>query len=383
MDSEVLFTITRENLDTGLRGYPIGIVTTSTVDPENGLYYRGIPVSDMVNRSPEELIFLLFEGHLPKEEELKDFSEELHKRSTLHPIAREAILKLPREAKPMALQSIALMLAGTYESSGDWKEDALRLIAKMPAITALVINHHAGWGETPQTSKERGFAETFFDLLQLKGKSKQLLEALRLFLILHFDHGGGNLSTFVGKAVASGLEDLFGSMAASLNALAGPRHGRANEDCLDFNQALMKELGDNFNDQTLEKALRERLARGDLVFGFGHAVLRVEDSRAKVLYDFAKEHFPDNPLIKFALSLRQVGPKILKENPKISSPYPNVDAISGSVLSAAGFPFPIYFTSLFGLSRVVGIAIQIYHERVVARGGKGVPIYRPKYIYQK
>jgi len=79
--------------------------------------------------------------------------------------------------------------------------------------------------------------------------------------------------------------------------------------------------------------------------------------------------------------LRQEGPKILSQNPKISNPYPNVDAISGTVLTAAGFPYPEYFTVLFGLSRVVGIARQIVYERSEARDGKGTPIIRPKYYY--
>ena len=382
MSDEVLFSITKDQLDTGLRGYPVGTCTTSTVNPEKGLYYRGMPVSDLVSKSPEEVIYLLFEGHLPEKNELEVFSKELKKRSALNPKAKEAILKLPREATPMALLAMALMITGGFESTGDWKEDALRLIAKMPKITALVINHHAGWGETKDTSPDLGYTEQFLYLLNLKDKPKELLEAFRLFILLHFDHGGGNLSTFVGKAVASGLEDLFGSMSASMNALAGPLHGRANEDSLIFNQSMIKEVGANPTDEAVEKSLRERLERKELVYGFGHAVLRVEDSRAKVLYDFAASHFPKDPLVQFALTLRRVGTKVLKENPKIACPYPNVDAISGSVLSAAGFPYPAYFTLLFGLSRVVGISTQIVHERVIARGGKGVPIYRPKYIYQ-
>jgi len=382
MDAEVLFTITKEQLDTGLRGFPVGTVTTSTVNPEKGLYYRGRPVSELIVKSPEEVIYLLLEGHLPSSKELEIFSNELKKRSLMDPKAKEAILKLPREVSPMSLLSMAIMLTGAYHTTNNWKEDALRLIALMPKITALVINHHANWGDTPKGSGNLGFVENFLDLLNVKNKSKELLEALRLFVLLHFDHGGGNLSTFVGKAVASGLEDLFSSIAASMNALAGPLHGRANEDCLLFNQSLIKEVGANPTEEALEKALRDRLERKELVFGFGHAVLRVEDSRATVLYDFGKSHFPKDPLVNFALMMRKVGTKILKENPKIASPYPNVDGISGSVLSAAGFPYPAYFTLLFGLSRVVGISAQIVHERVEARGGKGVPIYRPKYIYE-
>jgi citrate synthase len=116
------------------------------------------------------------------------------------------------------------------------------------------------------------------------------------------------------------------------------------------------------------------------VFGFGHAVLRAEDPRAKVFYELAAKLFPENPRVKIAQLLRSEGQKVLKENPKISDPYPNVDAISGTVLAAAGFDYPQYFTVLFGVSRIVGIAFQIVYERVYARDGKGTPIVRPKYI---
>lgn len=88
------------------------------------------------------------------------------------------------------------------------------------------------------------------------------------------------------------------------------------------------------------------------------------------------------PLVKTALLLREAGPNVLKKMPKVASPYPNVDAISGVMLTAAGFPYPEYYTVLFGLSRCVGIAIQIVYERLYARGGKGLPIVRPKYMYK-
>ncbi len=99
------------------------------------------------------------------------------------------------------------------------------------------------------------------------------------------------------------------------------------------------------------------------------------------MYDYLKKHFPAHPLVKIALLLRTEGPKVLSENRKITDPHPNVDAISGTMLVSAGFDYPEYFTVLFGLSRAVGIARQIVYERLEARGGKGTPIVRPKYLY--
>ncbi len=147
-------------------------------------------------------------------------------------------------------------------------------------------------------------------------------------------------------------------------------------------KGILKDVGQNIEKENVEAILRKKLSSGELIFGFGHAVLRVEDPRATTFYEYVQKHYPNHPLVKVALCLREVGPKILMENPKISSPYPNVDAISGVLLTAAGFDYPEYFTVLFGLSRCVGIAIQIVYERMEAREGKGTPIVRPKYLYK-
>ena len=290
----------------------------------------------------------------------------------------------------MKLLASALLLEGMVEGTGNYREDCLNLIARIPAVVATVMNHHAGWhqpgrGEAkPIFDPQLGYMENFVAMLQLPNeKTKDLVRVMTLFNILHYDHGGGNLSTFVGKAVASGLEDMYGSMASAMCALAGPRHGRANQDCLEFVQSIMNALGENASDAQVEALLRTKLEHNELIFGFGHAVLRVEDPRATIFYELAAKKYHSHPLVKLALQLRQVGPQVLSENPKISDPYPNVDAISGITLIAAGFPYPEYFTLLFGLSRTVGIALQIVYERLEARQGKGTPIVRPKYFYLK
>jgi citrate synthase len=144
----------------------------------------------------------------------------------------------------------------------------------------------------------------------------------------------------------------------------------------------LKEVGEHATPSDVERLIRQKQANNELIFGFGHAVLRVEDARATVGYEYCKKHFPNHPLVKIALHLRTEGSKVLKENPKIADPYPNIDAITGAMLTAAGFPYPEYYTVLFGLSRSVGIAIQIVYERLEARGGKGTPIIRPHYFYK-
>lgn len=381
---DVLFEITKDNLETGLRGYPIGYCVTSTVDPVKGLFYAGESLAELAHAEPEQVIYLLYYGKRGTPAQIKAFAADLQKRSTCHPEVIKHIQMLPRRGHPMDLFCAALLICGMYESQRDYREDCLNLIAKVPEVAAAVINHHAGWNSLRPSQPELGYMENFVHMLNVPGgDAAELTRVFKLFNVLHYDHGGGNLSTFVGKAVASGLEDMYGSITAAMCALAGPRHGRANQDCLEFVKGIMQELGENATEGQLEALLRQRLLDNQLIFGFGHAVLRVEDPRATVLYEEALSRYANHPLVRLACLLRKVGSKVLGENPKITDPNPNVDAISGTLLTAAGFPFAEYFTVLFGVSRSVGISIQIVYERCEARGGKGTPIVRPKYLFKQ
>jgi citrate synthase len=382
--TKVLFEITEDQLETGLRGFPVGYCSTSYVDPIKGLFYRGKPVEELAKHTPEYVIHLLYTGQEGSTKQVKDFSESLHHRGHCSQAVIRHVQALPRQGHPMKLLAESLLILGMLESQEDYKEDCLNLIAKIPHLVATVINYHAGWGETPPPNPNLGYMENFTAMLKVPHieDREKLTEVFKLFNVLHYDHGGGNLSTFVGKAVASGLEDMYGAITAAMCALAGPRHGKANQDCLEFVQDVLEQLGEEATVEDVARLIEHRLNHKQLIYGFGHAVLRAEDARAKVLYEYAQQNFQHDPLIKTALLLREAGPFVLGKNPKVSNPFPNVDAISGSVLCAAGFNYPEYFTVLFGLSRIVGIAIQIVYERCIARAGKGTPIVRPKYIYK-
>jgi citrate synthase len=382
MREGVLFEVTKDSLETGLRGVPVGYCVTSFVDPIKGLTYVGHPIAELANREPIELIYLLYYGSLGSKEQVALFQKELNSRAHCKKETIQAIEALPHVGHAMDVFAAALLIAGMYEGSGDYREDCLNVIAKLPQIAACVINSHAQWGATPPSKPELGYVENFVHMLNLPNKTDELLQAMRLFNALHYDHDGGNLSAFVGKAVASGLENMYGSLAAAMAALAGPRHGRANQDCLEFVRSVLQDVGENATAADVEALIRKKLAADELVYGFGHAVLRVEDARATICYNYCQKHFPNHPLIKIALLLRTKGTQVLKENSKISDPYPNIDAITGSMLTAAGFPYPDYYTVLFGLSRCVGISIQIVYERLEARSGKGTPIIRPLYLYK-
>ncbi len=168
---------------------------------------------------------------------------------------------------------------------------------------------------------------------------------------------------------------------ASMSALAGPLHGKANQECLVFLKNVLKEIGDPTNENAVTAYIGNLFNSGSKIFGFGHAVLRVEDPRATVQYELGKRIAPDSELFQLALTMRKAGSAFLKKQQKVPNPYPNIDAVSGSLLNACGLKDENYYTVLFGLSRNVGIAAQIVYERTQARGGKGLLIIRPKYIY--
>ncbi len=380
--AKVLMEVTEDNLETGMRGYPVGYCSTSTVDPDKGLFYAGHALSEMTEWQPEQVIYLLYHGKEGSKEEVTHFSSALKGRMPCKQETLNHIYSLPRHGRPMNMFCSALLIEGALESLENYREDCLNAIARIPQIAAAVINHHAGWGTSNPSKPELGYMENFTQMLRVPNANpEELTDAFRLFNVLHYDHGGGNLSAFVGKAVASGLEDMYGCLAAAMAALAGPRHGRANQDCLEMVEEILHDLGPEATAEQVEGWVRRRLADNKLVFGFGHAVLRVEDPRATVLRQVAQKKYASHPLVKIVTHLRDAGEKVLKENPKVSNPHVNVDSVSGAYLAVAGFPFPEYFTVLFGMARVVGISIQIVYERLEARAGKGTPIVRPKYIY--
>jgi citrate synthase len=283
------------------------------------------------------------------------------------------IKSLPKEGHPMEWLIAGLTFLGMLCKTGNYREDGLNVVAQMPEVVAAIYRIRSGWGDPIASKPELGLMENFVQMMGVPGADADKLTALmRVFYVLHMDHGGGNLSTFVGKAVASGKSDTYASLGASMAGLYGPLHGRANQECLEFLDRC------NTNDpDAVEQFVRDEMAAGRSIFGFGHAVLRAEDPRAGVQYELGKKLCADDPLYQRAVIMRERAVKVLKESPKVKNPYPNVDAVSGTLLRACGLTDAEYYTVLFGLARCSGISAQIVDERLVHRGGKGVAIYRP------
>ena len=373
---EIEFTITNAQLDTGLRGYPVGTCETSYVDPQEGVSYVGYPIADLAFLPAEDIIHLLFNKELPTDEQRQAVADDIAERSEVPDAVYDALRALPREGHPMDHFAAAIQILGMVGKTGDFYEDALNLVARIPSCLAAIFRLREGWGDLIASDPSLGYVRNFVRMLGMPGGDEDALtRLLSVYYVLHADHGGGNLSTFTGRAVASGLADMYRSMASGMNALAGPRHGMANQDCF----FMVRELDTTDVDEAVER-LRQRMAEGGLIYGFGHAVLRQEDPRAKVQLALGDELCPDDHWFQVVKTVREAGIRVLGENPKVSNPYPNVDLVSGSLINALGFTDPDYYTTMFGWSRIAGIGAQIVDERTRARGGRGVAIYRPRYI---
>ena len=373
---EVDYHVGAEQLDTGLRGFPVGTCWTSSVDPQIGVTYVGYPISELAYLPPESVIYLLFKKELPNEAQAAAFAEEIARRSHVDERVFDLLRGLPKEGHPMEWFCTAIQLLGMTGKTGDYEEDALNLMARIPAVLAAIFRIREGWGDLIASEPARGYVENFVHMLGIPGGNDEaIIKLLRIYYVLHMDHGGGNLSTFAGKAVASGLADVYQSLASAMNGLAGPRHGLANQDCF----AMAREIDSEDVDE-VEKRVRARLDGGGLVYGFGHAVLRQEDPRAQVEFDVGDEVAADDHWFRVVKALRVAAPRVLKENPRVQNPYANVDLVSGSLLHAIGMTDDDYYTTLFGWSRIAGIGAQIVDERMNFRDGRGIAIYRPRYI---
>ena len=375
-----LLNLTTGHLNTGLRGVPVGTCRTSFVTPEEGVHYCGYPITELAMLAPEDVVYLLFHKELPNLEQSVEFREELQSRGAIPDGLEQVLATLPREGHPMDWLSIGIHTLGMLAGVGDWREDAMNLIARMPRLMGLIFRYREGRvANIPSDDLTLPLVGRFANTLDLKGIDKAIMNrVLSTYLVLHMDHGGGNLSTFAGKAVASGHATIYSSMAGAMNALSGPLHGRANQSCFEF----VKRIG------TSEPAEVERFVRGELeakrpIFGFGHAVLRTEDPRASAQFELGQEICPNDEYFRTICVLREVAPMVLAENPKIRNTNANVDIASGALLNFAGLQDAEYYTTFFGWARVAGIGAQIVDERTVMRGGKGIPIYRPKYIAEE
>ena len=200
-------------------------------------------------------------------------------------------------------------------------------------------------------------------------------ELMRLYMTIHSDHEGGNVSAHATHLVGSALSDPYLSFAAGLNGLAGPLHGLANQEVLKWLNQVESELGSDVSREDLSRYVSATLKSGRVVPGYGHAVLRKTDPRFTSQREFALKHLPDYPKFKLVSKLFDVVPAVLADTGKVANPWPNVDAHSGVLLQFYGITEQNFYTVLFGVSRAMGVLSQLVLSRAM-----GLPIERPKSV---
>ncbi|XP_023232990.1 citrate synthase, mitochondrial-like [Centruroides sculpturatus] len=251
-------------------------------------------------------------------------------------------------------------------------DDATNLIAKLTPMAATIYrNLYRDGSSIGAIDVNKDWSANFTAML---GYDNPIFtELMRLYLTIHSDHEGGNVSAHTTHLVGSALSDPYLSFAAGINGLAGPLHGLANQEVLVWLTKLQKELGTDVSEEKLKEFVWKTLKSGQVVPGYGHAVLRKTDPRYTAQREFALKHLPDDPLFKLVASIYKVVPPILLELGKVKNPWPNVDAHSGVLLQHFGMKEMQYYTVLFGVSRALGVLSSLIWDRAM-----GLPIERPK-----
>jgi citrate synthase len=201
-------------------------------------------------------------------------------------------------------------------------------------------------------------------------------ELMRLYMTIHADHEGGNVSAHTTHLVGSALSDPYLSLAAGMNGLAGPLHGLANQEVIKWILEMREELGvERPSPDQIAEYVQKTLNEGKVVPGYGHAVLRKTDPRFSAQMEFGKKHIPNDPLVQTVWTIYETVPPILQSLGKIKNPWPNVDAHSGALLVHYGLVEYEFYTVLFGVSRALGVLASLCWDRAL-----GFPLERPKSV---
>ncbi len=379
--------VTVSQLYGGMRGIKGLTCETSAVSADKGLIIRGYPLLDITHISPEEVFYLLLTGDLPNDDQLSDLQAQLRSHQNIPDYIWKILEAMPKDSHPMTMLTVAIqsiqvdsLFASKYDEgipkSDYWKwtlEDGIRLVAKVTGIAAGIYRLRFNKGDRIAPDNSMDWSGNFAHMMGIEGDDFKKL--MRLYLMLHCDHEGGNVSAFSGLTVASALSSPYLSVAAGLNGLAGPLHGLANQECLKF----VLEVRDHFNGAPSQEEMKQfcwdRLNNGRVIPGYGHAVLRCPDPRYTAFMEFGKEHIKDDDVFSIVSTLFDVVPPVLQEQGKAKNPWPNVDAASGSLLYYYGLTEFNYYTVLFSISRAMGMISQMVINRAM-----GIPITRPKSV---
>ena len=382
----------------GMRGITGLVTETSLLDPQEGIRFRGYSIPELREKLPkanegteplpEGLFHLLLIGELPTAEEVNHITSVLQRRSHVPNHVFATIDALPLTAHPMtmfvtgvmALQTeshFAKEYAAGMSKKDHWAavfDDTMDLIARLPRIAAYVYRRKY---KDNKHINPNGLLDWAGNLAHMMGfEDESFKELMRLYMTIHSDHEGGNVSAHTTHLVGSALSDPYLSYAAGMNGLAGPLHGLANQEVIKWIFEMQEEL----NTKTPSKGqiaeyVRKTLKEGKVVPGYGHAVLRKTDPRFTAQMEFGKIHMPDDPLVQTVWNIYEVVPPILQSLGKIKNPWPNVDAHSGALLVHYGLIEYEFYTVLFAVSRALGVLASLCWDRAL-----GFPLERPKSV---
>ena len=389
LGSKVISEVTVTQAYGGMRGVKGMICDTSVVYPDKGLIIRGYPIMDLRDRLPEEIFYLLCTGELPNKAALKALQKELADRSRVPKYVWDVLEAMPKDSHPMAMLDTGILVMqkeSEFKKAYDkgmkkteyWKpmlEDSLNLLAALPGIAAGVYRLRFKKGNRIGYKKDLDWGANFARMLGIKDKTGIFTKLIRLYLTLHCDHEGGNVSANTCHTVGSALSDAYYSVSAGLNGLAGPLHGLANQECLGWVLDTMKKFKGAPTEEQIRQYAWDTLNSGKVIPGYGHAVLRVTDPRFSSFLAFGKEYLPESPVFQTVARVYDIVPEVLKEHGKAKNPWPNVDAGSGALLYHFGLKEFPYYTVLFSVSRAMGMLSQLILNRAL-----GTAITRPKSV---
>ena len=371
----------------GMRGVKGMICDTSLVEPDKGLIVRGSSILDLTDKLPEEIFYLLLIGESPSKSDLEDLQKEYNKRAKTPDYVWKVLEAMPKDSHPMAMLNTAILVmenesqfrkryAEGMAKTDYWEpalEDSLNLLAVLPEIAAGLYRLRYDKGARIPHDSSLDWGANYSHMLG--NDDEDFYNAMRLYLTLHCDHEGGNVSAFSCHTVGSALSDPYYAVSAGLNGLAGPLHGLANQECLGWILSVIDKFDGVPSDEQLTKFAWDTLNGGQVIPGYGHAVLRCPDPRFVAFIKFGEKFCADDNVFQTVNKVFRIVPEVLKEHGKAKNPWPNVDAASGSILYHFGLrEFP-YYTVLFSISRAMGMCSQFIINRAL-----GTPITRPKSV---
>ena len=390
--------VTLSQVYQGMRGITGLVTETSLLDAQEGIRFRGYTIPELQQQLPkapngseplpEGLFYLMLLGKLPREEDANRVTDVWQRRSHVPNHVFATIEALPINTHPMTQFVIAIMALQTestfskrYSAGMNKKDyweatfdDSMDLIARLPRVAAYIYRRKYKFGEHIQPNGLLDWSGNFAHMMGYQ--SEEFKELMRLYMTIHADHEGGNVSAHTTHLVGSALSDPYLSFAAGMNGLAGPLHGLANQEVIKWIFEMREELGvEEPTKEQIVEYVKKTLSDGKVVPGYGHAVLRKTDPRFTAQMEFGKKHLADDPLVKTVWNIYEAVPPILQTIGKIKNPWPNIDAHSGALLVHYGMVEYEFYTVLFGVSRALGVLASLCWDRAL-----GFPLERPKSV---